>query len=99
VVGCVHTENGGGTWREFSWLKMNVERFDVAALVREVIDCLSVLGDEKHQAITVDTPQPAPVNADRFVLREAIMNIVDNAIKYSARHGTIRVTVGVGPTP
>jgi len=78
-------------------VKMNVERFDVAALVREVLDCLSVLGEEKHQAITVDTPQPAPVNADRLVLREAIMNIVDNAIKYSAHHGTIRVTVGVGP--
>lgn len=78
-------------------VRMNVERFDAAALVREVIDCLSVLGEEKHQDIKVDAPQPAMVNADRFVLREAIMNIVDNAIKYSARHGTILVQVGVEP--
>jgi len=78
-------------------VKMNLKRFDVSALVREVTECLSVLAEEKHQAITVETPQPALVNADRLVLREAIMNVVDNAIKYSARHAAIHVTVSPGP--
>jgi heavy metal sensor kinase len=78
-------------------VKMNVELFDVSALVREVTECLSVLAEEKHQAITVETPQPALVRADRLVLREAIMNVVDNAIKYSARHGAIHATVNPGP--
>lgn len=74
-------------------VKMNVELFDVSALVREVTECLSVLAEEKHQAITVTTPEPAILKADRMVLREAIVNVVDNAIKYSARHSTILVDV------
>jgi heavy metal sensor kinase len=78
-------------------VKMNLERFDVSALVREVTECLSVLAEDKHQTITVETPHPALVMADRPVLREAIMNVVDNAIKYSARHGAIHVEVGSGP--
>jgi len=78
-------------------VKMNFERFDVSALVREVTECLSVLAEDKHQTITVETSHPAPVMADRSVLREAIMNVVDNAIKYSARHGAIHVEVSSGP--
>jgi heavy metal sensor kinase len=78
-------------------VKMRHELFDVSALVREVTECLSVLAEEKHQPITVETPKPAIVKADRMVLREAIMNVVDNAIKYSGRHAPIQVDVRQGP--
>jgi heavy metal sensor kinase len=78
-------------------VKMHFEFFDLSALVREVTDCLSVLAEEKHQAITVETPHPAIVKADRLVLREAIMNVVDNAIKYSPRDAAIDVEVSSGP--
>jgi heavy metal sensor kinase len=77
-------------------VRMNVELFDVSALVREVTECLLVLAEEKHQAITVETPQPAVLRADRLVLREAIVNVVDNAIKYSPRHAAILVEVCPG---
>jgi heavy metal sensor kinase len=77
-------------------VKMNLELFDVSALVREVTECLSVLAEDKHQAVTVETPQPAVVKADRLVLREAIMNVIDNAIKHSARHAAIHVEVRSG---
>jgi heavy metal sensor kinase len=78
-------------------VKMHFEFFDVSALVREVTDCLSVLAEEKHQAITVETPRPTTVKADRLILREAIMNVVDNAIKHSPPHAVIHVRVDAGP--
>jgi signal transduction histidine kinase len=55
-----------------------------------------VLAEEKHQPITVETPKQVLVKADRMVLREAIMNVVDNAIKYSGRHAPIQVDVRWG---
>ncbi len=77
-------------------IRMNVENFDAAALVRDAVDCLAILAEEKHQPIMVDAPQPVMVKADRLVLRDAVMNVVDNAIKYSAPNSDIGLTVAEG---
>ena len=50
---------------------------------------LGVLAEERHQRLTVDVADGVVVVADRLVLREAITNVVDNAIKYSPPASTI----------
>jgi signal transduction histidine kinase len=70
---------------------------DLAALAREVVHHLGVLAEEKHQSMAVDAMQPVPVWGDRLVLRQAVINVVDNAIKYSADKATIRVVVTAQP--
>jgi heavy metal sensor kinase len=70
---------------------------DVAALAREVVHHLGVLAEEQHQSLAVDAWPPVPVWGDRLVLRQAIINIVDNAIKDSAAKATIRVVVTAHP--
>ncbi|HWW88890.1 MAG TPA: histidine kinase dimerization/phospho-acceptor domain-containing protein, partial [Vicinamibacterales bacterium] len=77
-------------------VRMNVRQFDASALVREVTECLLVLAEEKRQTITMEAAQPANVNADRVVLRHAVMNVIDNAIKYSPRQSPIHVEVTRG---
>jgi signal transduction histidine kinase len=52
-------------------------------LAREVVSSLGILAEERNQRLTVDADPRATVVADRLVLREAIANVVDNAIKYS----------------
>jgi heavy metal sensor kinase len=53
-------------------------------LTREVASHLSVLAEEKHQRVELHGDDGlAPVQADRAVLREALINLLDNAIKYS----------------
>jgi signal transduction histidine kinase len=69
------------------------EPVDLAALAREVAHHLGVLAEEKHQALAVEATQPVSVWVDRLVLRQALINVVDNAIKYSADKATIRVVV------
>src|SRR5262249_14372538 len=56
-----------------------------------------VLAEEKRQTINVDAPLPALVNADRMVLRQAIVNLVDNAVKYSPAGAAIRLTIATEP--
>jgi heavy metal sensor kinase len=77
----------GGTAR------LAVERVDLCALAREVGEHLSVLAEDKRQAVTIDAPLPVVVLADRFVLRQAVINLLDNAIKYSPEDGPIRIEV------
>jgi heavy metal sensor kinase len=44
---------------------------------------VEVLAEEKHQIIHVECQADLIVSADRLILRQAIVNLLDNAIKYS----------------
>jgi heavy metal sensor kinase len=69
------------------------EDVDLLALAREVAAHLGVLAEEKEQALVVEGREPVLVDADRLVLRQALVNVVDNAIKYSPAGSRVRVVV------
>jgi heavy metal sensor kinase len=75
------------------YVKLTPEPVDLAALAREVAHHLGVLAEEKQQSLTVEAMKPVYGWVDRLVLRQAIINVVDNAIKYSADKAHIRVVV------
>ncbi|HYT64996.1 MAG TPA: ATP-binding protein [Vicinamibacterales bacterium] len=66
---------------------------DVGQLTRDAVSSLGILAEERNQRVTVDTADGMTVTADRLVLREAITNVVDNAIKYSPRASSIAIRV------
>jgi heavy metal sensor kinase len=66
---------------------------DLLALAREVAAHLGVLAEEKEQSLAVEGSEPVRVEADRLVLRQALVNVMDNAIKYSPQGSRIRVVV------
>jgi heavy metal sensor kinase len=66
---------------------------DLVALVREIVDHLDVLAEEKGQRITIEAPLPVVAIADRELLRQAVINLVDNAVKYSPPGSTVRIVV------
>lgn len=72
---------------------------DLAELAREVVAELSVLAEEKQQILRIDSPEPVTVAADRVMLTQAIVNLLHNAIKYSAEAAEIVVAVGGDPDP
>jgi heavy metal sensor kinase len=67
--------------------------FDLGQLTRDVVSSLGILAEERNQRLKVDAPDGVCVTADRLVLREAVTNVVDNAIKYSAQASTIDIRV------
>ena len=69
------------------------EPIDLAALAEEVAGHLGVLAEERDQQILIDRKASAHVVADRVMLRQAVINLVDNAIKYSPRGSVIRIGV------
>ncbi len=69
------------------------EPIDLAALAREVTASLGILAEEQNQRLDVVASEPVTATGDRLVLREALTNIVDNAIKYSPKGSTIRIQV------
>ena len=69
------------------------EPVDVAALVSEVADANKPLAINKQQTITVSAPPNIVTMCDTDRIREAIDNLVSNAIKYSPIGGRISVVV------
>jgi heavy metal sensor kinase len=69
------------------------EAIDLGQLTRDVVLSLGILAEERNQRLKVDAPDGVTVAADRLVLREAITNIVDNAIKYSPKASTVKIRV------
>lgn len=71
------------------------ECVDLADLAHDVVGHLEVLGEEKRLAIDVEAGGPAMIVADRLMVRQAVINIVDNAIKFSPAGGRVVVAVTV----
>jgi heavy metal sensor kinase len=66
-------------------------------LVTEVAAQLSVLAEDKNQSIVVAAdPAAVSANVDPVILRLALVNLVDNAIRYSPAGGRIDLAVSNG---
>lgn len=61
-----------------------LEQFDVAALVRDVVELYEPLAEEEHHALRVAAGDAVPVRANRQLIGQAVANLIDNALKYGA---------------
>ena len=73
--------------------KLSVDIVDIQELAEEVAEQLSVLAEEKAQSIRVRSQASPRWMGDRVVLRQGLLNLVDNAIKYSPVGGEIEISV------
>ncbi|PYR53446.1 MAG: hypothetical protein DMF95_03975 [Acidobacteria bacterium] len=77
--------------------RLSVDVVDLRELAEEVVAHLGVLAEEKHQLLTIEPDGSGCSAADRVVLRQALINLVDNAIKYTPVGGHIRIRVAESP--
>jgi heavy metal sensor kinase len=65
--------------------------FPMMDLVQESVGVVGVLAEDKKQSISVLGDSGIAVFADRSFLRMAVINLLDNAVKYSPAGSTIRL--------
>jgi len=70
----------------------SLQEVELEALVHEVRETLFVLAEEKRQLIEVQA-EKLLARADRELLRLALLNLVDNAIRYSPKGSSIRLHI------
>jgi heavy metal sensor kinase len=74
-------------------IRLTRESIDLGQLTSDVVSSLAILAEERNQRLAVTLDDHIMISVDRLVLREAVTNIVDNAIKYSPAGSTIDVSV------
>ncbi|MDX6711305.1 MAG: hypothetical protein QOH96_2321 [Blastocatellia bacterium] len=77
---------------------VHLQRTDIALLnvAQEAHSMVEVLAEEKDQTIEIAGDANIFVSADRLLLRQAIANLLDNAIKYSPTNSRITIQVLLG---
>ena len=74
---------------EVGRMVLNKTQFPLDELIRDIIQDLSI--SLKGKQIFLDTQQPLNVTADREKIERVLVNLVNNAIKYSASSQTVTV--------
>ena len=77
-------------------ITISSESIELSELTRDVVTHLSVLAEEKQQSMTIACHGTCRCVGDRVVLRQALINLIDNAIKYTPDGGQIDVEVSQG---
>ena len=77
---------------ETGTMKLNVVPVELATLVTEVTELYEDTADNAGVRLIADVPPSLIVRADRDRLRQALANLVDNAIKYTPRDGHVDVS-------
>ena len=73
--------------------KQTLADVNLRELADNVVAHLGVLAEEKGQSIAVERTDEPVAYADRLGLRQALINLVDNAIKFSPSGACIRILI------
>ncbi|WP_129125259.1 sensor histidine kinase [Geomonas oryzae] len=69
------------------------ERVDLREMAAEAAEMIGVLAEEKGQVIGMQGEQGVCAMVNPEMLRQALINLLDNAVKYSPQQGRIEVRV------
>jgi heavy metal sensor kinase len=74
-------------------IRVQVSVFPLVALAREAAALLEVLIEDKHLTFTLQGDESLGVEGDRLYVRQAIVNILHNAVKFTPAGGSISARV------
>jgi heavy metal sensor kinase len=74
---------------EAGQIRMQTSVFPLIALVREAAALLGVLIEDKHLSFTLAGDESLGARADRLYIRQAVVNVLHNAVKFTPAGGSI----------
>ncbi len=71
---------------------LNMSDIDVDELLSEIASQMNITVEKNNIAVAYESVKLPPVSCDRDRLKQAILNITDNAVKYSHPGDAVRIT-------
>jgi signal transduction histidine kinase len=76
---------------ESSQVQVHREATDLNEVVEKVVEQLKPLADDKRQVFNVNLEPMFSIEVDGILIQEVILNLVENAIKYTPNDGSIQI--------
>lgn len=80
---------------EIGALELDLESYDIAQQIKDIIDALELQAEKKH--IKLQTikkyDKPILVRADKFRVRQVLVNLITNSIKYGKEKGKTSIAI------
>ena len=76
---------------ENSARKTKFTDFDLASVCTQLLDFYEPLAESKRLTMIAKTDKPVPIRGDQDLMREALSNLIDNAIKFTPAGGVVRI--------
>lgn len=74
-------------------LRMDRQEVDLGQLLQEVYGQLKVVADSRSIELRLGPTEPVSIRGDRELLRRVLLNLTDNAIKYTAPKGIVSLSL------
>ena len=68
-------------------------QFDLAKLAAGTAEQMCLLAEDKGISVSCNAGQEVPVEGDRARMKQVVVNLLDNAIKYTPSGGAVRLSV------
>jgi signal transduction histidine kinase len=79
------------TEAEHGMMRLHRERTSVSELIEDVLEVYRLIAEEKRLEIKIDFSGPCYADVDPNRMKQALANLIDNAIKYTPEGGRIAV--------
>ena len=74
-------------------LRLDLRPVELKELLQEIYEQMKVVADDHSVSLQTASMEPVSIQGDRENLRRLLLNLVDNAIKYTAEAGSVTLSV------
>src|SRR6266571_4867104 len=81
------------TEAEAGMMKLKREPVDLCQIVQEAVELYEYVAEEKRISVRTELSAPCEASVDKTRIRQVFANLLDNAVKYTPRDGTVNIRV------
>jgi len=78
---------------EYGPKSRNFQQIDLSAICADLFEFYEPLAESKSIKMTLETQSPVQILGDSDLMREAVSNLIGNAIKFTPENGTVSISV------